>query len=72
MAKYTIRYNIVCSHEIEIDADSIEEAKMKLCSDYFTHSDILQDFAEGFSPKDLAFADVEVDALYDEDGNWVA
>lgn len=71
MAKYTIRYNIVCSHEIEIDADSVADAKMKSRSDYFPHSDVLQDFAESF-PQDLSCADVEVESIYDEDGNWVA
>ena len=71
MAKYTIRYNIICSHEIEIDADSAEDAKMKSHSDYFPHSDVLQDFAESF-PRDLSAADVEVESIYDKDGNWVA
>lgn len=71
MAKYTIRYNIICSHEIEIDADSAEDAKMKSRSDYFPHSDVLQDFAESF-PQGLSAADVEVESIYDKDGNWVA
>lgn len=71
MAKYTIRYNIICSHEIEIDADSAEDAKMKSRSDYFPHSDVLQDFAESF-PQDLSCADVEVECIFNEDGDYVA
>lgn len=48
MAKYTIRYNIICPHEIEIDAESVEDAKMKSSSEYYPHSDVLQDFTESF------------------------
>lgn len=70
MAKYTIRYNVIVSHEIEVDADSIEEVKEKSRFDYFPKSDIIQDFAESF-PKDLSTADVEVDAVFDENGNYV-
>ena len=70
MAKYTIRYNIVCSHEIEIDADSAEDAKMKSRSDYFPHSDVLQDFAESFS-QGISSADVELDCIFNEDGECV-
>ena len=70
MAKYTIRDNIICSHEIEIDAESVEDAKMKSSSEYYPHSDILQDFAESF-PRDLSTADVEVECIFNEDGDYI-
>ena len=70
MAKYTIRYNIICPHEIEIDAESVEDAKMKSRSDYYPHSDVLQDFAESF-PRDLSNADVEVECIINENGKYI-
>ena len=68
MAKYTIRYNIICPHEIEIDAESVEDAKMKSRTEYYPHSDVLQDFAESF-PRDLSNAAVVVDRICNADGD---
>lgn len=65
MAKYTIRYNIICPYEIKIDAESVEDA-----TEYYPHSDVLQDFAESF-PKDLSNADVEVESIINENGKYI-
>ena len=70
MVKYTIRYNIICPYEIEIDAESVEDAKMKSRSEYYPHSDVLQDFAESF-PRDLSNADVEVESIINENGKYI-
>ena len=70
MAKYTIRYNIICPHEIEIDAESVEDAKMKSRSEYYPHSDVLQAFAESF-PRNLSNAEVVVERIFNEDGDYI-
>lgn len=70
MAKYSITYNIIIPHEIEIDAYDREDAICKCSAAYVHPKVILEDFAETF-PRDLSCADVEISHIFDKDGNVV-
>lgn len=69
MAKHTLRYNITVPFEIEVDAEDADDA-LQLFNETITKEDVLKQFADTF-PKDLSFAEVERDAVFDEKGEYL-
>lgn len=65
---YTLTYDITVTHQVEVEANSIDEA-LDFMQKYIPHSDVIRDFADNVSTADLSGSSVDNVCILGADGS---